>query len=73
MLEQVLDHFGAARQDALMIGDTTVDVRMGRAAGVDTCAVTYGAHSEEDLRREGPTHIVHSVAGVYAVATDARP
>ena len=60
MLERALDSLGVARGSALMVGDTTVDVQMGRAAGMDTCAVTYGAHTEEELRREGPTHVVRS-------------
>jgi phosphoglycolate phosphatase len=67
MLERALDSLGVARNSALMVGDTTVDVRMGRAAGVDTCAVTYGAHTEEELRREGPTHVVRRAADLTEV------
>jgi phosphoglycolate phosphatase len=58
MLEKALATFRMTPDRALMVGDTTVDLRMGRAAGVDTCAVTYGAHTEEELRREEPTHVV---------------
>lgn len=60
MLERALETLGVDAGSALMVGDTTVDVQMGRAAGVDTCAVTYGAHTEEELRREGPTHVARS-------------
>lgn len=60
MLERALGTLGVAPGRALMVGDTTVDLLMGRAAGVDTCAVTYGAHTEEELRREGPTHVARS-------------
>jgi len=67
MLERILGELDVRPRDALMVGDTTVDVRMGRAAGVDTCAVTYGAHTHEDLAREGPTHIVHRAADLPAV------
>jgi len=67
MLERILGELSVAPRDALMVGDTTVDVRMGRAAGVDTCAVTWGAHTREDLLREGPTHIVHRAADLPAV------
>jgi phosphoglycolate phosphatase len=68
MLERTLETLGVAPDAALMVGDTTVDLAMGRAARVDTCAVTYGAHTEEELRREGPTHVVRSapeIAGVW--------
>lgn len=67
MLERALETLGVAARSALMVGDTTVDLRMGRAAGVDTCAVTYGAHTEEELRREGPTHVVHRAADLPEV------
>jgi len=59
MLERILGHFGAAAERALMIGDTVVDVRLGQAAGVDTCAVTYGAQEAAELAAERPTHLVH--------------
>jgi phosphoglycolate phosphatase len=67
MLERALDTLGVAKHSAVMVGDTTVDVRMGRAAGVDTCAVTYGAHTEEELRRAGPTHVVRRAADLTGV------
>jgi phosphoglycolate phosphatase len=67
MLERALETLGVAPDRALMVGDTTVDVRMGRAAGVDTCAVTYGAHTEEELRREGPTHVVRHAADLRGI------
>jgi phosphoglycolate phosphatase len=60
MLHLVLGRLGVAAGDAVMVGDTTWDIRMGRAAGVDTCAVTYGSHSADDLSREDPTHVVHA-------------
>jgi len=67
MLERALGTLGVAPHAALMVGDTTVDLRMGRAAGVDTCAVTYGAHTEEELLREGPTHIARRPADIPEV------
>lgn len=39
---------------ALMIGDTSHDLEMARAAGVDALAVSYGAHPEDGLRACGP-------------------
>ena len=37
-----------------MIGDTSHDLEMARAAGVDALAVTYGAHPEDGLRACAP-------------------
>jgi phosphoglycolate phosphatase len=39
---------------ALMIGDTSHDLEMARAAGVDALAVSYGAHPEDGLRACAP-------------------
>ncbi len=37
---------------AVMIGDTTHDMRMGRSAGVRTLGVTWGFHTADELRGE---------------------
>ncbi|MHC4953901.1 MAG: HAD family hydrolase [Planctomycetota bacterium] len=60
MLEYVLSGCGRHVGDALMIGDTTHDMEMGRAAGMDTCAVTYGMHDAQRLEAADPTYLVHA-------------
>ena len=44
-----------------MIGDTSHDLEMARAAGVDALAVTYGAHPEHGLRACAPLGCFASV------------
>ncbi|MEY2797328.1 MAG: hypothetical protein RLZZ119_809 [Pseudomonadota bacterium] len=41
---------GVPARKMLMIGDTTHDLQMAQAAGVDAIAVTYGAHPADALR-----------------------
>jgi phosphoglycolate phosphatase len=41
-------------EQALMVGDTVADVQAGKAAGVHTCAVTYGFGTVEALRKCKP-------------------
>ena len=62
MLVELMDELGVDSRAALMIGDTSHDLEMARAAGVDALAVTYGAHAEEGLRACGPLHCFPSVA-----------
>ena len=50
MLLELMNELNVSQSEALMIGDTSHDLEMARAAGVDALAVTYGAHREEDLR-----------------------
>jgi len=38
----LLDEIGVSAEEALMIGDSSVDVLTGRNAGIWTCGVTYG-------------------------------
>src|SRR5262249_9361978 len=42
MLRELMEELDVAAGNALMIGDTSHDMEMARAAGVDALAVTYG-------------------------------
>jgi phosphoglycolate phosphatase len=61
MLLELMDELAVKPEGALMIGDTSHDLEMARAAGVDALAVTYGAHAEEGLRSCQPRACVASV------------
>lgn len=62
MLLHVMSELRVRPAEALMIGDTTHDLKLARAAGVDAIAVAYGAHDLPELRAAGPIAIVHSIA-----------
>lgn len=49
MIETALQETGVAPQDAIMVGDTTYDIEMGRAANVRTLGVSWGYHDVEQL------------------------
>ena len=51
---------------AVMIGDTSFDIEMGRAAGVRTLGVTWGYHAVDDLRDAGADLLVDGFADVPA-------
>lgn len=61
MLEELMAEFGMAAASTVMIGDTSHDLLMASNAGVDSLAVTYGAHSHEHLREHGPLACLHTV------------
>ena len=44
---------GVKAEECLMIGDTTVDIRAGKSAGVQTVGVLCGFGQEDELRRMG--------------------
>lgn len=61
MLEELLDELGVAPERALMIGDTTHDLKMASNAGVHGLGVAYGAHSRDDLESCAPLAVLHSI------------
>jgi phosphoglycolate phosphatase len=61
---------GLGRPGAWMIGDAVTDVVAGRAAGLRTCAVTWGVHSESQLRAAQPDAIVTTVEELQALLLD---
>lgn len=52
MVQACLAETGIAPDRAVMIGDTTYDIDMGRAAGVKTIGVSWGYHSVETLQAD---------------------
>ena len=62
MLQAVMREVGAASDRTLMIGDTTHDLEMARAAGVAALAVAYGAHAHDALLACSPLACIMSVA-----------
>jgi len=53
---------GIPADSCLMIGDTTVDIRAGRAAGAQTIGVLCGFGEEDELRHRGADLILSSTA-----------
>jgi phosphoglycolate phosphatase len=61
---RTVDRTGAP---GLMVGDTERDVLAGRAAGMKTCAVSWGVQGAEGLRPHGPDYIIDRFADVLAL------
>ena len=57
MVLRAMAETGVLPEDTVMIGDTSFDIDMGRAAGVRTIAVDWGFHPAERL---GADHIIKS-------------
>lgn len=61
MLEELMAEFAVVPGATLMIGDTSHDLLMARNAGVDSLAVTYGAHTHDHLLEFQPLACLHTV------------
>jgi len=76
LVETALDRYGSGGP-ALMIGDSTWDVKAARAAEVPTLALLTGGFSEAELREAGAVEVKRSLAalrgeGVEAILALAR-
>lgn len=56
------EQMGVAASDCLMVGDTVVDIRAGKAAGAQTIGVLCGFGREAELRRAGADLILETTA-----------
>ncbi|APE05378.1 HAD family hydrolase [Alteromonas sp. RW2A1] len=61
MLLQLVDELSMSIDDAVMIGDTTYDMKMAQAIGMDRVGVSYGVHAQVHLETLKPKIIVHSI------------
>lgn len=64
MIRAALSEAQTAGENAVMIGDTTFDIEMGRAAGVRTIGVSWGYHPTAALRSAGADHVIADYAAM---------
>ncbi|MEJ2018273.1 MAG: HAD hydrolase-like protein, partial [Maritimibacter sp.] len=62
MIHAALSETGVAVGDAVMVGDTTFDIEMARAAGVAAIGVSWGYHSPEALIAAGAAQVITDFA-----------
>ncbi|MBS7546107.1 HAD-IA family hydrolase [Ancylobacter oerskovii] len=69
MVQQAMAAVGASARDTVLIGDTSFDMIMARAAGVGAIGVTWGYHAPEMLE-EGGAHLLVNSADELARGLD---
>jgi phosphoglycolate phosphatase len=68
-LRGLITELGSRKEGTWMIGDSPVDARTARAAGVRMAGVTWGLNPD-GLRREQPDLLVHDPADLVTLATE---
>jgi phosphoglycolate phosphatase len=66
MVEQALADAGAAPETSIMIGDTSYDMAMAKAAGVTAIGVAWGYHEAEELKAAGADFIAEHPRDITA-------
>lgn len=59
-----LELLGAAREEAVYVGDSPYDIAAAQAAGITSVGVSWGAFPHESLRDAGPDHLFQDMDGV---------
>lgn len=65
---RALEQLGAAPGDCVYVGDSVHDLESGRAAGVATAAVVWGAMSRHALAPARPDHWIETAADLLDLA-----
>ncbi|NTW82372.1 MAG: HAD family hydrolase [Chlorobiaceae bacterium] len=73
MVELALATLDIPAWECLVIGDTVYDIEMGQRASADTCAVTYGSNSLDELSSFGPTFVIDSFPQLDSCLKNVKP
>lgn len=61
MIFKTLDYFKLKPEQAVIIGDTTLDIRAGKSAGIHTIGITTGTDTKETLLASSPDLIIDNL------------
>ncbi|MDX8350127.1 HAD-IA family hydrolase [Cognatiyoonia sp. IB215446] len=67
MINTILSETGVSPDRAVMVGDTTFDMDMARAAGIKTIGVSWGYHPVEHLQAD---RLIHAFAALPQAIDD---
>jgi len=58
VLNYILETLNIVKEDAVMVGDTRIDIEAGKNANIDTIALTYGYEVQGKLIECKPTYLI---------------
>ncbi|CAM5224297.1 haloacid dehalogenase [Alishewanella longhuensis] len=67
MLQQIIAELGLAAQEAVMVGDTSHDLKMAQAIAMPRVGVSHGAHDIALLRQYEPLAVIDKLADLPTV------
>lgn len=69
-LDREMDKYETEKETVIMVGDMDVDIHAGKAAGVYTCAVTYGIGKMEDFDAAEPDYVIDDIRELKDIVTE---
>lgn len=67
MLNEILAELSVDPESAVMIGDSRYDLQMANNAGIRGIGITLGVHSQEELIKENPSNVAHSITELKTI------
>jgi phosphoglycolate phosphatase len=61
---KILEKLGASPEHSFFVGDSSIDIRTGRFAGMQTIAVSWGYAHNSEIESENPDYIAHNAKDI---------
>ena len=71
LLLRLMEAMGASKEHTLLVGDSNVDIRTAKNAGIASCGVLWGFRGREELEAEGADFLVSSPEELEALILSA--
>lgn len=72
MARRIIKKLDVPPEKTLVVGDSILDIEMGKRSGCHTCAVTCGAQSANTLSSQSPRWMVSNFADILDIVVPAR-
>jgi phosphoglycolate phosphatase len=70
---KIMTTYAVPAERTVIVGDSLTDIHTGQAAGITTCAVTYGYRTEEELKAAVPDFLIGSFSDLKNLFTPLQP
>ncbi|MEW6074903.1 MAG: HAD family hydrolase [Candidatus Omnitrophota bacterium] len=67
ILKKIIKKLKVAPEEALYVGDMTIDIQTGANAGINTAAVITGSHTSLELTQQHPSLLLDSVSSLKKI------
>lgn len=62
----ICESVNVSPSEALMVGDTELDILCGKNAGAKTCAVSYGYRNTDEIKKLNPDYLIDDLSEIIS-------
>jgi len=71
-LLKICNEFKVAPVNAIIVGDSELDIQCGKNAGSKTCAVTFGYRTKKELQKTEPDFLIDKISDVTYIVNGQK-